>query len=485
MTLTTWLVRAVRRTGLRRRQGSKGGRRPYRPRLELLETRALLSTLQNFNIPGQGTPYVTGRHASGIGPAIIPGDPTTDGPYLRLASHEVPSVNTIAFDLTDGGLAVRTVADFDFRMTPVNGRADGFGFALLNTANQGTSGEKGGGSEEPNFAGSLGVGFDIFQNNDLGDINNNNISIHFNGAVLGQFDASPVNLASGVFIHAQVVVRSNSEVADVSVALTPRGAAPVQVVSQFAVPGMPAYQRRVQFGARSGGESAEHDLDNVNVESIAVDELDRRFVGTLYRDFLNRTPDPTGLGIWVPQAARDRAAVAAGILSSNEAHGRVVDQMYQQYLGRPANDAGASVWVAALNQGASLEEVAAGILASPEFGVHNGSSSDETYVRALYQSVLNRGATDQEVQDRLAGLPSLGRNRLALGLLLSSEFRRAAVRTLYGDPNQHGPYRFLPNLLKRETSPTASEVEGWVTSGGPLRAIEIGIAASTEYYFNS
>jgi hypothetical protein len=82
------------------------------------------------------------------------------------------------------------VVDFDFRMTPGFGRSDGLGLALLNTANFGLFGPVEPqpplfAGEEPNFAGSLGVGLDIYQSTVMSqtELNNNHVSIHFNGAL--------------------------------------------------------------------------------------------------------------------------------------------------------------------------------------------------------------------------------------------------------------------------------------------------------------
>ena len=125
--------------------------------------------------------------------------------------------NTIAFPTPAPGAFPVIVADFDFRLTPVQGRgrADGLGFALLNAANHPagpvppTSG-----AEEPSFAGSIGLGFDLYKNE--GDIGNANItpnfsdsvSIHYDGKVIGQVDLEKVtDIGNGQWHHARVLVR--------------------------------------------------------------------------------------------------------------------------------------------------------------------------------------------------------------------------------------------------------------------------------------
>ncbi len=67
-------------------------------------------------------------------PLELPGGPSGTGKFLRLATTFVYTNNSITFDRTDPGLFSEITAEFDFRMTPGSGRADGLGFALLNTA---------------------------------------------------------------------------------------------------------------------------------------------------------------------------------------------------------------------------------------------------------------------------------------------------------------------------------------------------------------
>ncbi len=252
--------------------------------LEPLEDRCVpVATVQTFNAPDMGSHFVPGQFNNGPEPTVMDGGPTGTGKFLRLVSADPtpmpPSFNTIAFDRTNAGPSQKLVADFDFRITPGNGRADGFGFALLNTQTYGSTGPVGGTAEEPNFTGSLGVGFDIYRNADIGDIGppnirgnvfSNSISLHFNGAVLTQVDVTPVlDLARGIWTHTRILVQAGGGGADVSVLLSPaREQAPVTVIDRFHIAGYTPYEGRVHFGARAGGETAAFDLDNVNVRFL-------------------------------------------------------------------------------------------------------------------------------------------------------------------------------------------------------------------------
>jgi len=229
-----------------------------------------LATRQTFD--GPGTAFVLGQEAAPPGPQILSGGPT--GRFLRLATTTIPNNNDFAFKLTAPGRFRRIVADFDFRMIPGFGRADGIGFALLSTRQFGASGRVAPPPprfipEEPAFSRSLGIGFDIFQNLDVGDINANHVSVHFRGNLVTQVDVTPfLDLASGGWIHARVVVQAARRQAKVSVLLTPPGGVPVTVIDRLQVAPYSPFESRVWFGARSGGFSAEHDLDNVRVRFL-------------------------------------------------------------------------------------------------------------------------------------------------------------------------------------------------------------------------
>lgn len=224
-------------------------------------TAASAETVQDFDT--RGSPFLGCQYGVDPEPQVLPGGPS--GRFLRLATTTVPNVNTVVFEVTDPGRHCHIEAEFDFRITPGLGRADGFGFALLNTQSHPT-GCVGGGSEEANYPGSFGLGFDIFRNHDLGDINDNHVSIHYDARVVAQVDVSTfVDLASGNWIHATVTLDAQTDPARVTVVLTPAGSDPINVVNEWPIHGFLPYEARVHFGARSGGLSADHDLDNIQV----------------------------------------------------------------------------------------------------------------------------------------------------------------------------------------------------------------------------
>ena len=228
-----------------------------------------------------GTPYEASQLGVPPGPTCVPGGPT--GNFLRLADTTVANINSVSFDLTDPGAHGLIVADFDFRMTPhaTDSRADGFGFALASTAAFGASGPVAGHSEEANVFGSLGVGFDIHQG--PGESSNDHISIHWQGSLLREIDVSRVlDLAGGQFIHARLIARPGAFPPDLTILLTPCGSPPVTVVDRLPIPGLIPYEARVHLMARSGGEAALHDIDNLNVQFLSPGECVLSFAATNY-----------------------------------------------------------------------------------------------------------------------------------------------------------------------------------------------------------
>ncbi len=192
--------------------------------------------------------------------------------YLRLVEAGSRNCDSLTFDATDPGPWPTVEAGFDFRIVPPEGKgaADGLGFVLLDTGIFGETGSVAGDAEEPAFAGSLGVGFDVYNNFDDGSGatedevpgGGDHVSIYFDEEFLGAF-ASPVPLTSdGGWFRASVVLADDL----VSVTVTPPGGSAQILVDDFSVPGLTPYASRAYFGARSGGLSADHDLDDIEVE---------------------------------------------------------------------------------------------------------------------------------------------------------------------------------------------------------------------------
>lgn len=147
------------------------------------------------------------------------------------------------------------------------------------------------------------------------------------------------------------------------------------------------------------------------------------YVGYLYNNLLNRTPDASGLAYWVGQldSGVPRSTVAYDIEHSAEYDGDQVKALYLEYLHRPADPAGLAAWTGMLLGGGTIEQVTSGILASPEYAALQGGS-DSDFVASLYQGVLGRTGSANEVQGWVNALNSgESRSQVAMGFLKSTE----------------------------------------------------------------
>ena len=217
-----------------------------------------MSTTQNFTTTG--TTFSLEQVAGPPPAQVMSGGPM--GNFLRLATMPTSPVvgndNSISFVTSDPGTWDDATADWDFRVTQISGESGvGMSFALLNTANYGTSGNAA--SVEPSkgiYDGSLAFGFDT---------TNNIVYLSLNSAVITGVKLTTLNLASGQFISAQAVV--NFQAATVSLVLTPTiSGSAVTVFNATSVPGLVPYQSRVSLEAQNSATSfANFDLDNINV----------------------------------------------------------------------------------------------------------------------------------------------------------------------------------------------------------------------------
>lgn len=187
---------------------------------------------------------------------IMPGG----DPYLRLIHDGANSnKNRVHFDRTEIGPFNTVNVEFDFRM---NGRADGFSFLMLPTSSYGTtianSGVAVGIAEEPNLAGVLAIGFDIWNNID-------EISVHYGSTRAANNQSAAIDLASDQWHRAQITIEpAPGSGSDVSVSVVPfGGGAPIVFHNKVNVPDVVPYEYRVQFSGRTGGATTNVDLDKI------------------------------------------------------------------------------------------------------------------------------------------------------------------------------------------------------------------------------
>lgn len=231
------------------------------------------------------TPSAVTRAGTLPGPLVLGGGPTDN--YLRLVNNGVNSqTNAIAFDrIADAGAFGTITADFDFGAAGGASPADGFSLVLLPTAQYGTSGAPFTGytAEEPNIAGTFGVGFDLYPGM-------NEVSVHWNGAVIQQnnLPTGDIDLDAGQFHRAHVEITPLANGSNVLVQLTPdvhgTPGTPVTAFNGF-VPNFSAYENRVQFMGRTGGLNVDVNLDNIDVQYSGLSTLAVVTPSGLYQDF--------------------------------------------------------------------------------------------------------------------------------------------------------------------------------------------------------
>ena len=174
------------------------------------------------------------------------------------------------------------------------------------------------------------------------------------------------------------------------------------------------------------------------------------FVRLLYKAVLNRDSDAAGLKTWTDclGVLMTREFVVNGFLNSGEfgnlcstygvtkgstgSTGLYRDRNYQitafvyrlytKVLGRGAEVGGLEGWTRKVfTEGATGADLAVGFFLSPEYT--NKNTSNEQYVRTLYQTVLNREGSAQEISSWVSYITSgKTRKETLAGFVNSAEF---------------------------------------------------------------
>ncbi|MFN0020963.1 MAG: galactose oxidase-like domain-containing protein [Pirellulaceae bacterium] len=231
---------------------------------ETLESRQLLATIASFDNDRVSATYAAGKDASDPPPAELAGGviPGAKSEFIRVYSGVANNLNSIAFARTDVGAPGSVLADFDFRMTPVNERPDGLSFSLVNTAYYEVSGTVVAAGSFPQYYGSLGIAFDTFKHD--GDPSGDSVKVYYNTQLITQVDVSTtLDLAGGQWIHARVSLIGDK----LSLQFTPAAGGTMTVLSDLTLPDFIPFESRVVFSGWSGGAAwGTADVDNVNVQ---------------------------------------------------------------------------------------------------------------------------------------------------------------------------------------------------------------------------
>ena len=200
-----------------------------------------------------------------------------------------------------------------------------------------------------------------------------------------------------------------------------------------------------------------------------------RFVQNLYLAELGRAGSTAELDGWVTVLnTSGAAAVAADIQHSFEAEDHLVRTWYVAFMGRQAQGGEEQGWVGRLQQGQSEEQALSQILASPEFYARAQTLvSSGTADQPLHPGALSAAAQpDPGEPDGAAGwlnaLPSLGRQGVAMGFLISPEFRADQFE---------GYYNAL--LHRPDDQPSLNT---WVFSALNIEDVRISFEATPEFF---
>jgi hypothetical protein len=218
---------------------------------------------------------------------------------------------------------------------------------------------------------------------------------------------------------------------------------------------------------------------NVRVNLVSSNTANSDYIRKLYQTILGRQASDAEASFWTPalQSPAGVVAVVSAIERSSEARTRLVKNWYVTYLGREAGNGEEQGWVNALVHGAREEDVIAAILSSDEFfnrvaSLAGAGTGAQRFLEALYSQLLNRTATDSEVNAWANAMSVVSRAQVVMAFLTSIEYRGNLVTGYY------------TGLLHRSSSPDPAEVTSWVASGLDSTRIRVGFEASNEFALN-
>lgn len=203
---------------------------------------------------------------------------------------------------------------------------------------------------------------------------------------------------------------------------------------------------------------------------LALDASAQAIVTGLYRQMLQRDPDPAGL---VAHSARLESGgtigeIAQGIYSSREFRQNQAENYYDSLLARDADPAGLNHWADQLFSGVPEEQVLAAMASTSEYT--GRFASQQGLVNRWYVDLLGRQPDAYGLAAHIQALQS-GRSyfEVASALTSSAEFRGVKVRTIY-----------FAALGREADSVGLDSWSGQWQSQGGLKGVTVGILASAE-----
>lgn len=200
----------------------------------------------------------------------------------------------------------------------------------------------------------------------------------------------------------------------------------------------------------------------------------QRFVAQAWGDLIGGVIPPsklTDFNTLLSQGASQRSVVNQ-MIDTPEFRQALVGKLFRQYLQRNPDPQGLLNHAAILTNGGTLEDVKAALLGSAEYLLKRGGGTNGGFLAALYLDALGR-PMDQAGRATYGQMIKNGatRTEVALKLLTSPEGYRFLLRGMF---NQ---------LLKR--APTADELTAGVTAlraGTRAEVLMAQLVGSSEYY---
>jgi hypothetical protein len=211
-----------------------------------------------------------------------------------------------------------------------------------------------------------------------------------------------------------------------------------------------------------------------NVATVTLLTHNALQVKKLYDQVLHRDPELSGWEYWTRRVNSGTASlgtIASGIFESPERIDPIVSQMYRDYLFREADSSGLTFWRDMWQQDGGPDNVVAGIVSSPEF-FRSAGSTNSGWVAEVYRRLLHREAESSGLQywTGLLNDNLQTRSGVILGFEDSPEDFHNLVKGWY-----------IQYLDRAATTSEEDQFVAEMRNGSTQRTVQIQILDSAEY----
>src|SRR5262249_7355338 len=125
-------------------------------------------------------------------------------------------------------------------------------------------------------------------------------------------------------------------------------------------------------------------------------DVNAGFTSTVYSNLLYRQPSTQETQLWVTALNNglSRPQMVEMVENSREHHRIIVDVLYHLFLGRAAEPGAVDGWTNFLDSGGTIEQLEETLVGSPEFFQVEGGGTEDGFIQAVYQDVLDRNPDD-------------------------------------------------------------------------------------------